>query len=238
VSKIIVFQHVPYEILGTLNPLLKEAGGRVRYVNYGRSDYPKPDVSKYDALIVLGGPMGAYETVKYPHLSEEMNHIREMIERGKPVLGICLGAQLIAAALGAEVRRHHTKEIGWYKVKLTAAGKKDILFSHFAPSEDIFQWHGDTFELPDGATHLAKTKSCHQQAFRYSDNVYGFQFHMEVDEEMIERWLLEPRYVSELRDGKGSDMPQTIRRETPRKIGRLKTIAKRTFLSFIDLIGF
>src|SRR5688572_4363115 len=114
--KILVFQHVPYELLGTLHPLLKKAGFRIRYVNFWRYPDATVDISSYDGLIVLGGPMGVYEAAEKPHLTFEMQCIREAIKQEKPVLGICLGAQLIAAALGAKVAPASQPEIGWYPV--------------------------------------------------------------------------------------------------------------------------
>ncbi len=233
--KLLVFRHVAHEVLGTLDPLLKKSGFRIKYVNFGRPTYSIPDLENYDGLVVLGGPMNVDQTKQYPHLVEEIRAIEDMIGMKKPILGICLGAQLIAKALGAEVRRNGRKEIGWYDVFPTEEGKKDPLIGNFGEIEKIFQWHGDTFEIPHGAIHLAESEFCKNQAFRYGDNVYGFQFHLEVDKSMIERWLTVPYNVEELRALKGTINPDDIKRETPLYIDRLYNLSSAVFYKFIDM---
>jgi GMP synthase (glutamine-hydrolysing) len=235
---LLVCQHVPYEPLGTLNPLLKREGYRIRYVNFGRHPDARPRIDGYNGLVVLGGPMNVDEADHHPHLDVEADLILAAIDRGLPVLGICLGAQLIAKALGAEVRRNHEKEIGWYPLCKTEDADDDPVFSHFEITEQVFQWHGDTFDIPDGAVHLAATDSCPNQAFRYGDNVYGLQFHLECDEPMIERWLQVPHHVAEISSTAGRIDPDTIRRETPRHIGRLKTLSERVFGEFVRILGY
>ncbi|HEX9443892.1 MAG TPA: gamma-glutamyl-gamma-aminobutyrate hydrolase family protein, partial [Candidatus Binatia bacterium] len=161
--RLLVCQHVPYEILGTLNPLLKTAGFRIRYVNFGRHPGAEPSLAGYQGLVVLGGPMSVNQTAEYPHLAAEMRLIERALEQGLPVLGICLGAQLIAAALGARVYPNREKEIGWYDVSPAENAGGDPLVAHFRPSEKIFQWHGDTFDIPAGAVHLASSPLCANQ---------------------------------------------------------------------------
>lgn len=234
-KRVAVFQHVPYEILGTLHPLIREAGIRVRYVNYGRQEYPDLDVTRYDGLIILGGPMGVYEHHKYPHLKHEIQHIRAALEKEMPILGICLGAQLIAAALGAEVFPSGKREIGWYDVSLTAEGSRDPLFCHFNKKERVFQWHGDTFELPAGAKLLARSAQFRQQAFRYKKNVYGLQFHVEADEPMIERWLRVPIHREEM--GKHGFDPEAIRKETHKRIEAQKQLGRKTWTEYVRLFS-
>ena len=124
-KRLLVFQHVPHEILGTFNPLLKYAGFRIRYVNFGRTPDATPNVEKYDGLIILGGPMCVDQIESHPHLQTEIDAIKLAMEQHMPVLGICLGAQLIATALGAQVKRNPVKEIGWYDVTPTTEGNKD-----------------------------------------------------------------------------------------------------------------
>ncbi len=234
-SKLLVFQHVPYEILGTLNPLLKSHGFRIRYVNFGRYPDAKPSLDCYNGLVVLGGPMNVDQIEQYPHLATEISLIRDAISIGIPVLGICLGAQLIAKSLGAEIKRNPVREIGWYTVSPIREGKKDPLFNHFQDSEKIFQWHGDTFEIPEGAVRLASSPTCTNQAFRYRSNVYGFQFHLEVDERLVERWLRLPIFKKEMEDLADKTDPRSIRQETPLYIDRLKQLSDRTFTEFIRL---
>ncbi len=208
--RLLVFQHVAYEILGVLDPLLRDAGFRIRYVNFGRQPDAQPDIDRYNGLIVLGGPMNCDQAERYPHLQTEIDVIQRAIDSGKPVLGICLGSQLIARALGARVRKNPIKEIGWYELNPTADGNKDPLFSTLQPSQMIFQWHGDTFDIPEHAVHLASSPDCANQAFRYGENVYGLQFHLEVDEAMIHRWLHASINVRELESL--GDMPARVER--------------------------
>src|SRR5262245_40710959 len=184
-KKLLVLQHVAHELLGTLNPLLKRAGFRIRYINFARHPDAQPSLDGYDGLIVLGGPMSVNDVGRLPHLVTEMKLIEQSLKKDLPVLGICLGAQLIAKTLGAEVYPNREKEIGWYDVSPTGAAETDALLSAFNQRETIFQWHGDTFDVPKSSCHLAFSTLCANQAFRYGANVYGFQFHLEVDEAMI-----------------------------------------------------
>jgi len=235
--RLLVFQHVSFEILGTLHPLLKARGFRLRYANFGRHPHAHPDVTHYNGLVVLGGPMNVDNLERYPHLAVEVELIRQAIEQGIPVLGICLGAQLIAKALGASVSANGAKEIGWYEITPTAEAKDDPLFRDFKRAEKIFQWHSDAFELPPGAVLLATSQTCHRQAFRYGTNVYGFQFHLEVDERLIERWLTVPEHCAELGDGSGRFDPTTIRHETTVNIHRSQSLSEQVFGRFIDLFN-
>jgi GMP synthase (glutamine-hydrolysing) len=236
--RLLVCQHVPYEILGTLNPLLKSAGFRIRYVNFGRHPDAEPSLDGYQGLVVLGGPMSVNDTDRHPHLTTELKLIEQAMNCGMPVLGICLGAQLIAKTLGSRVYPNDEKEIGWYDVSPTEMARGDPLAAHLKESEKLFQWHGDTFDIPKGAVHLASSTLCASQAFRYGPNVYALQFHLEVDEPMIERWLTVPTHVKEIESLGGKIDPQTIRRETPGYIQRLKELSDRTFGEFIKLFGF
>jgi GMP synthase (glutamine-hydrolysing) len=234
--KLLVCQHVAFEVLGTLDPLLRHAGFRIRYVNFGRHPHAEPNIDRYAGLVILGGPMNVDDTARHPHLLTELRLIERALALEIPVLGICLGAQLIARALGAEVRPNGEKEIGWYDVTLTEAGAADPVLGHFRPTEKVFQWHGHTFDVPRGAAHLARSPGCESQAFRYGRDVYGFQFHLEVDEPLIERWLTVPQHVRELASLDGRVCPESIRRQTPAHIGPLKSLSDRTFGEFIRLL--
>ena len=232
--KLLVFQHVPFEPLGTLDAQFRAAGFRIRYVNFARMGEIKPEIGRYHGLVVLGGPMSAYDVERYPHLEIEIESIRAAVDSGIPVLGICLGAQLIARALGARVKRNATKEIGWYAVRPTEAGARDALFSKFNSSEQIFQWHGDTFALPHGAEHLAESDACGNQAFRVGDSVYGLQFHLEADRALIERWLRTPVHMRELAKLEGSIDPQVVIADTTRHIARAMQLSQEFFGEFIE----
>ena len=146
-----------------------------------------PPVKNIDWLVVMGGPMNIYEEEVYPWLAQEKKFISEVIEAGKTVLGVCLGAQLIADVLGAKVYRGQHKEIGWLPIELTHEAKASELFGSLPESFTVFHWHGDTFDLPAGAVQLAKSKGCEQQAFLYDGRVLGLQFHLESTVESIQK---------------------------------------------------
>jgi GMP synthase (glutamine-hydrolysing) len=236
--KILVFQHVPYEPLGTLNPLLKEAGFRIRYVNFGRNPSERPSLDKYAALIVLGGPMNSDQIDTYPNLITEVEIIREAVERDMSVLGICLGAQLLAKALGGSVSRNHTRELGWYDVDLTADGANDPVLSTFARQQTVFQWHEDGIALPDGCVHLASSPASDVQAFRHGEHAYGFQFHLEVDSSLIERWLSVPDNQAILEAEAGNVVPDEIRSQTVERIAALQALSEETFGRWVDRFEF
>jgi GMP synthase (glutamine-hydrolysing) len=232
--KILVFQHVPYEPLGTLDPLLKAAGFRIRYVNFGREPESRPSLEGYEALIILGGPMNSDQIESHPNLITELEIIREAVERQLSVLGICLGAQLLAKALGGSVSRNRTREIGWYDVELTDAGSNDSVLAAFGGVQEVFQWHEDGIHLPPEAVHLAASTASNVQAFRHGEHVYGFQFHLEVDQSLIERWLTVPANRATLRDESGRIDPDTIRQQSFDSVSALEALSRETFSRWID----
>ncbi|MFT4179978.1 MAG: gamma-glutamyl-gamma-aminobutyrate hydrolase family protein [Thermomonas sp.] len=236
-SRILVFQHVAAEPLGTLDPLIRRRGHRIRFVNFERDPDAQPDVDRYKGLVVLGGPMNVEDQSHRAHLRTELAAIERMLELGRPVLGICLGSQLLAHVLGAPVQRHHTPEIGWYPVHATDAGKADPVLSPLGASTPVFQWHGQHFQIPATATQLMTGDVCEQQAFRWGDNAYGFQFHLEMDQPLIERWLANPAYRAELEQLAGSHDEATIRADTERHIQGMQERADAVFNNFLDLVG-
>jgi GMP synthase (glutamine-hydrolysing) len=236
-SRILVFQHVAAEPLGTLDPLIRKRGHRVKFVNFERNPDARPKLDRYRGLIVLGGPMNVEDRDKRAHLQTEIELIAEAVAQGKPVLGICLGAQLLAHALGAQVRRHALSEIGWYDLVSTEQGRSDPVFAPLGAAAPIFQWHSYTFDMPSGATHLARTETCEHQAFRHGNNAYGFQFHLEMDKALIERWLGLPDYRDDLiAAGLGRDA-ESIRADTFARIDAMHEAAHAVFSNFLDLIG-
>lgn len=235
--RLLVFQHVAHEILGTLDPLLRDRGFRIRYVNFDRHPDAEPSTEGYDGLVVLGGPMSADDTERYPHLAVEAAAIRKAVDQGIPVLGICLGAQLLALALDASVRRNPRREIGWYPVTPTDAGNADPLLSHFGGSQPVFHWHGDTFSVPEGALHLASSEHCTNQAFRFGDRVWGLQFHLEVDEPMIDRWLEIPVMRDELEQDADNADAASIRESTTALIAPMQELGDRVFSEFLSCFG-
>jgi len=234
--KVLVFQHVAHKILGTLNPTLKKNGLNMRYVNFEREPNAHPSVERYNGLIILGGHMGVYEADKYKHIKLEAKLIEDALKKDIPILGICLGSQILAHVLGSPVRKHEEKEIGWHDIYLTEKGQKDPLFNHFKQREKVFQLHGDTFDIPSSCVHLAESKVCPAQAFRYGDKVYGLQFHLEVDEPMILRWLDHPNNKRDIEES-GKYSIEQIREETKDHIDLSMELSKKTFSNFIDLFG-
>jgi GMP synthase (glutamine-hydrolysing) len=232
--KILVFQHVPFEPLGTLDPLLKNAGFRIRYVNFARDSNQAPSLDGYSALIVLGGPMNVDQIEDYPNLATEVSLIQRALDRRISVLGICLGAQLLARALGSSVLPSRAREIGWHDVDLTAEGNDDPVLSAFNSRQQVFQWHEDAMELPDGAVHLASSDACEVQAFRYGESAYGFQFHLEVDHSLIDRWLDRAGHQAVPEEMSGTIDLSQIRNRTHDSIKPLMKLSDRTFSRWID----
>ena len=236
-AKVLVFQHVAAEPLGTLDPMLRDRGHRIRYVNFHREPEARPDVSRYNALIVLGGPQMPDQGDIYPHLNVEMKCIEEALKQDIPVLGICLGAQLLACALGGGVQPLPSWEIGWYPLEPTAQAAADPMFCTLTQARPVFQWHGYTFDLPSGAVHLARSSDCENQAFRYGENSYGLQCHLELDERLINRWLNYPEYQEDLNTmGRGQDA-EHIREQTHRLIGQSVALSYEMFGQFLKPLG-
>jgi GMP synthase (glutamine-hydrolysing) len=236
-KRVLLLQHESFEAFGTLDPLLKREGIRIRYVNFERNPEAIPSLDGYDGLILMGGYMGVYESLIYQHLKVEMQLIEEALRRGMPILGICLGSQILAHVLGAEVRKHSEREMGWVPVHLTDQGKADPIFSHFGSSEVLFQSHGDTFDIPSSANHLAFSEVCHGQAFRYGENVYGFQFHIEIDRPTIGHWIEMPENQEIFAASNGRFEPGTILRDTDRHLPRSIQLSEYAFRNFLKISG-
>lgn len=185
---VLIIKHVEIEGPGLIEDCLRQQ--RITYQILSlEPSLPLPKLDNLSHIVILGGPMNVYEEYRYPFLKDEDLFIKEAIQRGKSVLGICLGAQLIAKALGAKVFKAPIKEIGWYDVSLTKIGSEDPLFSNLPKTFPVFQWHEDTFEIPTAGKLIATSNSIPHQAFRYGDNAYGLQFHFEVTREMITEWI-------------------------------------------------
>ena len=195
--RVLAFRHVPFESLGLIEPVLRARGVEVEYADLYRTGAALPDIAAYDALIFLGGPMSVNDDL--PDLRHELECIREAMAQRQPVLGICLGAQLIARAAGATVRRNSAKEIGWYGLRFNESASGDRLF-HGLSEETVFHWHGETFDLPNGAELLASSDLCRNQAFRIGEHVYGLQFHLEVTPVMIADWCVQDENCGDVRE--------------------------------------
>lgn len=184
--RVLVFRHIPFEGLGLLEPALAARGVAYDYCDLYASGSALPDADGYGGFIFMGGPMSANDEL--PFLAQEMRLIERAAARGTPLLGICLGSQMIARALGGRVYRNEQKEIGWFEIELTAAGLKDPMLGQLAQAETVFHWHSDTFDLPRGAEWLASSQRTRNQAYRIERSIYGLQFHLEVTPEMIVDW--------------------------------------------------
>ncbi len=187
--KVHYFQHEAFEGLGMIADWATRHGHTLTHTAFFKPGAAIPDIQEYDALIIMGGSMGVYDEGTFAWLAPEKAHIRSAIDAGKPVLGICLGAQLIAASLGAKVAPHTHKEIGWYPVAMTDAGAAHPLLSGLNSAMTVFHWHGDRFEIPEGAQHLMSSAACDNQAFVYGKRVLALQFHLEMDDAAVQAIL-------------------------------------------------
>lgn len=194
-KSLLAIRHVPFEDLGSFEVPLTEAGYAIRYVDAPTADFTLLAEAKLDLLVVLGGPIGVNEQKDYPFLSDEVRMLEARVKQRGPTLGICLGSQLIAHALGARVHKSHAVEIGWKRLRLNPAGL-DSSLKHF--TRPVFHWHGDTFELPAGARLLASTESCAHQAFSFGSTLLALQFHPEVTARGLEQWYV--GHAGELRE--------------------------------------
>ncbi len=184
----IAIRHVSFEDLGSLKAPIEEAGYRTSYLDVGLRDLSKVNAIEPDLLVVLGGPIGAYEDAQYPFLADEIRILSDRLAAGRPTLGICLGAQLIARALRAEVYPGPRREIGWAPIQLSDVSRTSAL--RHLDDGPVFHWHGDTFDLPADCDLLASTEVCRNQAFRKGSNLLALQFHPEVMQAGFERWLI------------------------------------------------
>src|SRR5262245_48202866 len=228
----LVLQHVAVEGPGTLAPYLEARGWKLETVALHAGARPPEDAQGYQAIIVMGGPMGVYDEAEYPFLRDEHHFLRRAIAQGVPLLGICLGSQLLAKALGARVYRNPQKEIGWYTVDLTPAGAADPLFAGLTTPVPVFQWHGDAFDLPVGATSLASSPLCTHQAFRYGDRVYGLLFHLELTPAVIDSWIA--AFHDELVSVQGIIDPERIVAEMPRRYVEYQQVGSRVFANLVE----
>jgi len=194
---VLIIKNIVTEGPGTIGDFLRKEDISFSTIELSSGEIP-PTLEGFDTLVIMGGPMGVYEMDEYPHLRIGSRLIREAINRGMKVLGICLGAQMVAYCLGSEVYPGPEKEIGWHSIELTGDGLKDPLMRKLAIHPrvgdfwrkfKVFHWHGDTFDLPIGAVLLASSELYKNQAFRYGNNVYGFQFHIEVTKDMLHEWF-------------------------------------------------
>lgn len=182
------FQHVFFEGPANIEAWCVEKVHLISFTKF-YEDPVLPELSGIDWLIIMGGPMGVYDEEKFDWLAVEKQFIKKAMRAGKTIIGICLGAQLLAEVLGAKVYQNDYKEIGWFPVALTSEGQQNKLFSNFENDATVFHWHGDTFDLPRNALHLAQSEACKNQAFLYKNKVLGLQFHLEMNEQSLKKML-------------------------------------------------
>jgi GMP synthase (glutamine-hydrolysing) len=229
-------RHVPFEDLGLFADVLMAKGFSIGYREAPLDDLGAGDLRECDLLVLLGGPIGVYERGDYPFIGEEVALAESRLSRGKALLGVCLGGQMMAAALGAEVYSgNRGKEIGWGTVTLTPSGLASPL-SHLAPERArVLHWHGDSFDLPKGATLLASTDRYRQQAFAYGEKALGLQFHPEVTARGLEGWFV--GHSAEIAATPSIDVP-SLRAATARHAPALARQGKAFFDAWLGAIGF
>lgn len=232
---VLILQHTAQERGGLFEAILKEAGWQMEIRRlFAGADVP-PSPGGFDLILSLGGPMSANQDRAYPFLKKETVFLHQALKLGQPVLGVCLGAQLMAKALGARVYPGPHKEIGWYWLNQTPAGRSDLLFSRLDPYFLVFQWHGETFDLPAGAVCLAGNMAYPHQAFRFGPRAYGLQFHLELDLKLLKSWL--SSWEKEIREARPQPITAPdILRDGAIYLERLQDQARRWLTGYLSLI--
>jgi GMP synthase (glutamine-hydrolysing) len=200
-------QHVPFEGLGSIGDWVQH-GGHTLSATRLYLDAPLPTVEALDLLVVMGGSMNIYEEATYPWLTDEKRFIERAIAADRCVLGVCLGAQLVADVLGAKVYANPDKEIGWFPVDTTQAASETDLFAAFPRRIEVFHWHGDTFDIPSGAVRIARSAGCANQAFVYDERVVGLQFHLETTQASAQQIIA--HCADEIVEGRYIQTPQAM----------------------------
>ena len=182
------FQHVPFEGLGSIEPWALKQGHEISCSRLYLGD-KLPPVDRIDWLIIMGGPMSVNDESEYPWLVKEMKFVSQAIEAGRTILGVCLGAQLLAKVMGADIYPNTHKEIGWFPVEKAEIATEKSVGIVMADAVTVFHWHGETFDLPSGAVHLARSEACENQAFVYGDRIIGLQYHLETTKKSAEQLI-------------------------------------------------
>lgn len=232
--KVDVFRHVVFEDLGLLAQVLSARGAQVNVVDVPLDGLDDHDPLAADLLIVLGGPLGTNDTEEFPFLEAEIAALGRRLEAEAPVLGICLGAQLMARALGARVSPARRKEIGWAPVDLNDNGRESCLGELGEHHPVVLHWHGDNFELPKGAVSLASTEHCPCQAFAIGDHALGLQFHLEALPEQLEQWFV--GHIVEIGSARGVEVTQ-MRADTHEYGPALARSAPKVFEHWLDRLA-
>jgi GMP synthase (glutamine-hydrolysing) len=226
-------QHISCEPPGVFEDVLRERGAEIVRAELDDGDR-LPDWRSADLVVVMGGPMSVNDEEDHAWLLDEKAWIAEAVHAGVPFFGVCLGAQLLAASLGASVSRGEVPEVGVLPLELTAAARSDPVFSVVQPGVRVLQWHGDTFELPPGAVHLARSARYEHQAFRYGARAYAVQFHLEVTKAMFEEWSDIPAYRASLDQTIGGNGVEILTKQFIESRDEMTTVARRLFTRFCD----
>lgn len=231
-KRVWVLQHTPKESPGLLGEMIEDKGFRLDVVHaYQGQEVPR-EMADASGLVVMGGPMGVYEEDQYPFLKAERHLIEVALRQGKPVIGICLGSQLLASVLGAVVAKGPQREIGWLPVQLYSVAGDDHLWSGVEETFTGFHWHGDQFTLPQECVAIARSEVSEFQAFRYKESAYGFLFHMEVTEAII-RGLMQD-FPEEMADAKVEE--EQIITGMRRHLSSLHGIGRDVFSKWAELL--
>jgi GMP synthase-like glutamine amidotransferase len=233
--RLLVLQHIACEHPGVFSEVIRDRGAEAVAVELDAGE-ALPDWRDFDGVVAMGGPMGAGDEGEHPWLAAEKRLVREAVEGGRPFLGVCLGVQLLAAALGAPVYVAERAEVGLLEVELTENGREDPLFAGLGERLVSLQWHGDTFELPEGAVHLARSEQIANQAFRAGERAYGVQFHLEVTGEMAREWASVPAYRDSLAATLGPERGAAFIADVERRAEEMHPVARRLFANWLDLI--
>lgn len=234
-KRVLALQHVWDDPAGYLGELLHEYG--IAYDVVHVETEPLPDPTRYDALLAFGGFQHANDDDKYPYFVQEKQWLREAVEQDIPFLGICLGGQLLAHALGGPVKRHRLTEIGFSEVQFTRAGKTDPLYEGLPGYQEVFQWHEDTFDIPPGAELLATNSITENQAFRYGRCVYGLQYHIEPTAEMLDTWIHHPEFKTEIIHILGEEKYHALEREQITRYPTFRRHSQILFENFLRISG-
>ena len=232
-QSVLVLQHTATEDLGSIEDVLRGHPIGVNYIEIHEGQSVPKQMGDKAGLIVMGGPMGVYDQAQYPFLSDELRLIESALKAERPILGICLGSQLLATALGAEVKKGARKELGWHAVTLTECTQQDPLFLGLRREFWPFHWHGDVFSLPNQAVGLASSRQTPHQAFRYGKNAYGILFHLEVTQRQVSQMLVD--FAEELSEAGGE--ATAIADQCPRYLPVLQEIAGGVFGRWTALLS-